>query len=500
MEGHNGKTNINKSIRQAISDDLYIYPDSLRPVGDLTFFILKGPEKRFLGVIGPSEELNAAGFTGRLSTKIDAGGGKGYAVGLYEQNEKNLDIILELIPSLKPVPLGTGTSFGFGDRLGIANAAHKRAVKKQKAPILPVLAQQSVRELLKTGKDFKKVVYNSLWSVIQEGYQGKWGADADHIKDREYFVKAEDAGMTMFTLDTSDHLDEDVIGMSPEQIRGRYDLDSGYIKTVKERYLGKEIKIGGSNISFDEDIVIRLALVYGKALDFARDIFQFLSGKLKTFDYEVSFDETGTVTSPHAQYFIASEMHENDIDFSSLALRFPGTFEKGIDYLGDIDEFEKSIKIHSQISRMIGGYKLSLHSGSDKLSIYPIFARHTQGVFHIKTSGTSWLEEVRIGAAVDPSFFKELYKIAYDTFEENKKAYHVNLDIADLPEKIDKKYENDMPGIMSLPDIRRMFHIAYGAILDQKGKRLFGILYQNESMHYDYLLENFGSHFKALKN
>jgi hypothetical protein len=192
-------------------------------------------------------------------------------------------------------------------------------------------------------------------------------------------------------------------------------------------------------------------------------------------------------------------MHENDIDFSSLALRFPGSFEKGIDYLGDLDEFEESIKIHSQVSRKIGGYKLSLHSGSDKLSIYPIFARHTQGVFHIKTAGTSWLEEVRLAAAVDPLLFRGLYQIAYDTFEENKKAYHMKLDKAELPSKIDKKYDKNLPGIMDIPDIRRMFHIAYGPILDKKGKRLFDIIYQNEDMHYGYLLENFDKHFNALK-
>ena len=108
-------------------------------------------------------------------------------------------MLLNIFPELYPTPLGTNTSFGFGDRLGIANAAHIRIVKKQKG-ILPVLAQQSVRELLKTGKEFRDVLAQSMWNIIQEGYGGKWGADADHIKERKYFIEAVEAGMTMYTL------------------------------------------------------------------------------------------------------------------------------------------------------------------------------------------------------------------------------------------------------------------------------------------------------------
>ena len=76
----------------------------------------------------------------------------------------------------------------------------------------------------------------------------------------------------------------------------------------------------------------------------------------------------------------------------SLAPRFIGDFEKGVDYKGDLAALETSLADHAAIAEMLGPYKLSLHSGSDKLSMYPAFARATKGRFHVKTAGTSYLE------------------------------------------------------------------------------------------------------------
>jgi len=492
------KENIKNNLFKILERDFYVYPDSLRLKGELAFFILKDSYEKYLGFIGPEKIVRESGFSGQFKRDISIGSINGYIIRLFKRNNKNLKKLLNLFPDLYPSPLGMVTSFGFGDRLGIANAAHIRAVQKQKT-VLPVLAQQSIRELSKTKKNFKIVVAQSIWNILQEGYLGKWGADADHIKEKKYFIEAAEAGMTMYTLDTSEYLDEKVLDMTDLQINKEYDLGTEYIKSIKKEYLGKKIKINGCKIYFSETTVVRLALVYGKALEFTKDIFQFLISKLDRFDYEVSFDETNTVTTPEAHYFIVNEIRRLGIDFTSLALRFPGIFEKGIDYIGDIEEFEKSINIHGLISRNLGGYKLSLHSGSDKLSIYPSFTRNTQGVFHVKTSGTSWLEALRVAALMDPQFFRRLFLIAVNSFEENKKAYHVNLDKDVLPTSIKNIKNKDLTHILDDYDLRRVFHIAYGVILDEEKEYLMKLLFENEQTHYGFLLENFEKHFNKLK-
>ena len=93
----------------------------------------------------------------------------------------------------------------------------------------------------------------------------------------------------------------------------------------------------------------------------------------------------------------------NAVSWTGLAPRFPGRFEKGVDYIGDVDAFEADVAIHAAIARQFGPYKLSIHSGSDKFSIYGIAASQTEGLLHVKTAGTSYLEALRVVALRSPA-------------------------------------------------------------------------------------------------
>ena len=484
------------SLKKALGEKYYPYPDSFWTQGKLAYFLVRSSNMKYLAIAGSKVDIDNTGFKDTVEEDIEQED-KSKIIRLCNKSEENLKKLISIFPSLKPSPLGLETSFGFGDRLGLATPAHIRVVNKH-GNVLPVYAQQSVRELGKTNRTFKDVVNAASWNVFQGGYKGKWGADADHVKEKKYFTLAADAGMTMFTLDTADVLEEQVLGMEAGLIKNKFDLDSEYLLKMKDKYIGKSHKAGDYSLKFDEETIVRIAITYGKALDFAKEIFQFLKGKINSFDYELSFDETNTVTSPEDHYFIASEMQDRGVAFSSLALRFPGIFEKGIDYEGNISEFEKSIKIHSEISRNIGGYKLSLHSGSDKFSVYPAFNKYTEGIFHIKTSGTSWLEAVRVVSACNPDLFRKIFQIAIETFKENKKAYHINLAYHDILKNIDNVDDRKLCDLISDKNIRRVFHIAYGAILKRKKKEFFKVLLDNEEKHYKFVENHLEKHFDAL--
>ena len=115
----------------------------------------------------------------------------------------------------------------------------------------------------------------------------------------------------------------------------------------------------------------------------------------RPFELEVSVDETDQPTSHAEHIYIASELKRLGVNWVSLAPRYVGRFEKGVDYIGDLAAFETDFAGHAAIARQFGPYKLSLHSGSDKFSIYPIAARLTGGLVHLKTAGTSYLEALR---------------------------------------------------------------------------------------------------------
>src|SRR4030065_57925 len=145
-----------------------------------------------------------------------------------------------------------------------------------------------------------------------------------------------------------------------------------------------------------------------------------LAAGAQPYELEISVDETEQPTSPTEHFYIASELKRLGVQWISLAPRYIGRFEKGVDYIGDPLAFEADLGLHAAIARRLGPYKLSLHSGSDKFSIYPIFMEKTQGLAHLKTAGTSYLEALRTIAALDKDLIREIYTFARERFEADK--------------------------------------------------------------------------------
>src|SRR5579871_1557774 len=133
------------------------------------------------------------------------------------------------------------------------------------------------------------------------------------------------------------------------------------------------------------------------------------AGAGRDWEVEVSVDETESPTTHAEHLYIATELRRLGVRWVSLAPRYIGRFEKGVDYIGDVAAFEADFAVHAAIARTLGPYKLSLHSGSDKFSIYESSARLSHGVVHLKTAGTSYLEALRAIATLDPALMRSIY-------------------------------------------------------------------------------------------
>ena len=107
-----------------------------------------------------------------------------------------------------------------------------------------------------------------------------------------------------------------------------------------------------------------------------------------------------------------------------------GRFEKGVDYIGDLAAFQADFAVHAAIARHFGPYKLSLHSGSDKFSVYGIAMQETRGLVHLKTAGTCYLEALRTLSALDPALFREIYAFARQRYPTDRASYHVSAELA----------------------------------------------------------------------
>ena len=164
---------------------------------------------------------------------------------------------------------------------------------------------------------------------------------------------------------------------------------------------------------------LRAVAKYGKALAHVAVLVDHIKTGMggREFDLEVSVDETATVTTLAEHRYIALELKRLDIPFIGLAPRFVGEFEKGVDYIGDLGAFEASYSEHAALAKEMG-YKMSIHSGSDKFSIYPIVARHSNPLVHLKTAGTSWVEALRVIAEKNPALFRQILALAMQGYAE----------------------------------------------------------------------------------
>jgi len=460
-----------------------IFDKSVNSVGEAAVYMAKDGDKTVIIIMGKS----SAGFKA-----VDTGDGKFRA----ELTRENAAVLRKHFPWTAPVRgLQTFQSFGLGDRLGIASAGHIDLFKSK--DIFPVLVQQSIRELKLTGRTFNDALDAATFAVFREGFKKGYGADGDHLKTKEDVELALSAGFTMITLDCSDHIKKNT---ASENAALAAALPQKYI----DKYLSEEFDIEGIPLIFTREELAVCVHIFEGVISHAEEIYNFIRDSKREVDLEISIDETTASTTPLQHYFVARELLDSGVIFASIAPRFCGEFQKGIDYSGDKAQFEKELNVHAAIARSLG-YKLSFHSGSDKFSIFPIIGKVTRGNFHIKTSGTNWLEAMRLAAVKDPSLYREIHNYAVSAFTDAKKYYHVTADVSKIPD-ISSVKDEDLSKLFDNNDVRQLIHITYGHILNYKNAggsfafkdRLYAVWQKNEAEYRTALVNHIGKHLELL--
>ncbi|MBC7876256.1 MAG: hypothetical protein H7Y59_03720 [Anaerolineales bacterium] len=385
-------------------------------------------------------------------------------------------------------PLSLTPSFGFGDRLGLATPGHIAALRGTK--FAPIFAQQSVRENSRTGRTPQQVVDDAKRAVDAAKWDGHWGADADHLKTVEDIPPFVNAGYTFFTVDPGDHVDNSADTDSSDILKKKItrfnwdELSALYLNQNGQQAWGE----------FEAESLQRSVVKYSRAIQHAVSMFNRLSDLKDEFDFEVSVDETDSPTTPLEHFFIASELARLGVRFTSLAPRFIGRFEKGVDYIGDLNALDAELEKHAAVTAHFGTYKLSLHSGSDKFSVYPLVAKHWGERIHVKTAGTSYLEALRVLASHDPDLFLKIYELGRECYEVDKRTYHVSAELVMLPKT------NDLPSLLNNFHAREVLHVTFGSAIGKFGVELKSALIKHETAYYEGLRTHFEKHLNLLKD
>ncbi len=472
---------------------LAIYPRSLALDGQSLFFLGRRGRDQKLGILTRGSEPD---FDLRFSfTTLD---GTTYRSAIGDASHANAMALRARLPFLAPQLVGVRKSVGLGDRMGMATPGHIRALR-QIGDMFPILAQQSIREMERSARSPAEVMDGATWGVFQEGWRGGYGADADHQKNQADIDSCLAQGFITYTIDPRDHVDNaadsDALGTLGSKFAAlpweRLQTTAG---ATRQAYTSHTWNLGaGESLALNEEQLLRAAVKYGRALAHITGLYAYLQRVAggRPHELEVSVDETDTPTRPEEHLYLASELKRLGVQWISLAPRYIGRFEKGVDYIGDPGIFEREFRKHVAIARMLGPYKLSLHSGSDKFSIYPIAARLAGELVHLKTAGTWYLEALRAVASVDPGLFREILRGAIDHYATNRESYYVSARPEKVPEP-EALADEALAGVLDQFDARQMLHVAFATVLggkDDRGKwlyrqRLFDALQDHEEAHY----------------
>lgn len=406
-------------------------------------------------------------------------------------------------------------SIGVGDRFSHQGKAQLRAIMRANETGLEInpVWNKSNREHTYVHSEPIDTRREADEAVKALGYNGQYFVDADHINlstvDR--FVAVSD----FFTLDVASF-----IGKPSAQ----EDIDT-FIASC-EKYMG-ELQIPGMEkpLSITKELLEDIANKFLSATQQASEIYAYLVDKkgVGNFITEVSMDEVEKPQTPVEMLFILKMLADKGVPAQTIAPKFTGRFNKGVDYVGNLEqfakEFEEDVLVIDFAVKEFGlpaELKLSVHSGSDKFSIYPIMAeiinRHDKGL-HLKTAGTTWLEEVIGLAKADGEglvLAKKIYANSLNRKDELCAPYAdvIDIDGSKLPsiEEVNswdsEKYQNTLRHIPGHPDynanFRQLIHVAY-AVASELGKEYTDLLEKYEDIVGGCVEENiYERHLKRL--
>ncbi len=474
------------------------YPASFTAVENGALWIEAAEGSKRLAVMAQPDAALLRNFVGDARPFMDE-----YILQSCPLNAANARALFQVLPKLRPTLLGLTTSAGCGDRLGLATPGHVRALQQVLAAasgraIAPIFAQQSIREMGRTQRTAEDVMTDATWGAFQGGWRGSVGADADHLKTTADIDTTVAAGFTFFTIDPGEYVDNEADAAPIDVVRRKVEqlpwstLESS-TDDLRRSYVGRRITLDDRTVVLDEEVVWRAAAKYGGAVAHVSSMYRHLVSKGVPFELEISVDETETPTSHQEHIYIVQELRRLKVEWVSLAPRYIGRFEKGVDFIGDLGVLRADLAGHAAIARSLGPYKLSLHSGSDKFSVYAIITGVTQGLVHLKTAGTSYLEALRVVAEVDSAFFREILAFGREHYETDKVSYHVSADLNRVPTPATVP-DQALPALLDDFDARQVLHVTFGSALAEFRSRLFDLLRAHEELYTQTITAHFVRH------
>ena len=306
---------------------------------------------------------------------------------------------------------------------------------------------------------------DAAFGAIEGQWRRSFGADADHLKTIDDVEACVGAGFTSFTLDPGDYVRPLTAhtAVNPDDIPWSALEDSE--DALRARYRGLAVDAADTVIHMDAERARLAAYKYGTAVAHALGLYRRLhASATHPIEVEIAVDETEQPTTLQEHVYLATEMRRLGMSWVGLAPRYVGSFQKGIAYVGDPGQLVASVRQHAAIAASLGPYKVSLHSASDKFGLYRPILQATQGMLHVKTSGTSYLEALQVACHCAPELFREIYAASRSAYQMARDSYQVSAD-QQLVRDADTLRDTELAELLRQPSTRQVLHVGYGELV-----------------------------------
>lgn len=406
-------------------------------------------------------------------------------------------------------------SFGTGDRFGKQGSAQLAAIQKINEdgyPVVPVW-NKSHREHSIVHSKQADVLAEAKDAISANNWAGNYYIDADHIGIGNVATFLDYSNF--FTIDVAHSIGKPCSKDEKQDFIHRYRsfLGSFQIPGIDEVFEVTENSLGA------------IADTYLKTIDEVKAIYEHIVNQKgrNAFIAEVSMDECEIAQTPIELFFILAEIHHQGVAIQTIAPKFTGLFPKGVDYVGDVAvfarEFEQDVAVVEFVKKELGllsSLKLSVHSGSDKFSIYPAMRKAIKKFdagIHVKTAGTTWLEEV-IGLSESGDeglkIAKEIYSHSFVRYDELTGPYATVLDIdkTALPDPFvvnqwtSEQYARALTHDVTCPDYNRSFrqliHVGYKIAAEMGARYLLALDHNKQIIREKVSMNLYERHLKKL--
>jgi tagaturonate epimerase len=369
-----------------------------------------------------------------------------------------------------PQPLGLAPSFGFDDNLGAAAPGHIAAARR--FAFAPVLAQASLRQLVRQHRAPANVIRHTAAALAASAWHPRWGANAEAVRTETDLDQMAAAGFCTFTIDTSAYLEERADRLPAAALAEAVavlEKEAVLPPDWRRGFLGRRFPLAANeHLEFEESALERTAVKFARAMAYVQRMARHLARIVPADrrEVEISIAPSSAPVSPLEHLFCAVELKRRGVIPACLTLRMTPAWQPAVDIDCGADVFESTLRLHAAIARTLGPWKLGFSDADEKITALPVIGRVCGELMHVRSASLSYIEALRVAARIAPGLLQEILSFARERFEAERVPFGISTSLHDVDRCLRSARARGVESaVFDGPAGRHLLHVTCGSTL-----------------------------------